>query len=145
MSAAYIDTTFVDRHIGQDARLALFDDGAGYEAATLTALINTASAILKAALQNAGYSPGDSTTSDLVKIATFGQFVLMAYGRKGLKVPDQFATSVALAEGIRSGAVPVPDTDPSTRDGVGGVLFTDSSDTTSTGKPAIFSRDNLRW
>lgn len=145
MAAAFIDATFVDRHLGQDVRLALFDDGAGYESATLTALINTASAILKAALQNAGYSAGDTTSSDLIRIATFGQFVLMAYGRKGLKVPEQFATSVALAEGIRSGAVPVPDTAPSTRDGVGGVLFTDSSATTSTGKPAIFSRDNLKW
>ena len=145
MSAAYITQTFIDNHIGADVRAALFDDGFGFQVAIQTALINTASAIIKAAAQNAGYDPGDSTTNDLIMIATFGVFLQLAHGRKGLPVPEQFAAAITLADGIRNGQIPLPDTDPDTLGGVGGIKFTDSSSTTSTGKPPIFTRDNLKF
>lgn len=140
---AYIDATFIDQRMSDDVRQALFDDGSGYQSSYLTALIEDADAVVDAALANAGYSTGLVTPPQLVKLASFGQFLAQAYGRKGLKVPDQFLTFVNLAEGIRSGAVPVPSMTPTARDAVGGVSFSESSSTITSARPQVFSRAKL--
>lgn len=143
MAAAYIDSDYVDAMIGADVRAKLFDDGSGYVSSILTVQINAASALIKAAALNAGYTLGDSTTNDTIKIATFGQFIGLAYNRKGLIPPEEYRSTIAMAEQIRTGVLPIPGDSPLPRDAVGGVKFSDSDATT--GKPALFTRDNLKF
>ena len=142
MTTNYLSTTTVDARIGGSAvRLALFtpDDADGaYDSAAFDAVCQSASTIARAAAENSGYSPGDSTTNDLLIQAAFGQFVRMAYGRKAQSVPIGFELETGLAEAIRTGAVPIPGLTADTFDGVGGVRFSPITGTNS--KPRIMGR-----
>jgi hypothetical protein len=142
MAAALIDTADVDAVIGEDVRQRLFtdsaDDGA-YNGTKFTRAVNLASAMANAALENAGYPVGDSTTNDTVKLLTLSIFVRMAYARKQQAPPeDVVALLGGLPEGVRAGDVPVPGLSPDAQDAVGGVKFSGSTTTTVGDKPQIF-------
>lgn len=141
MASLYLSVADVDAAIGSTRRQNLFATETGtYLTADYTRVVQYSSALVKAAAQNAGYSLGDTTTDDVVVTASLGQFLKMAYGRKGGEVPDQWDSAVALLEAIRTGAVPIPSLTPSTRDGSGGSVFTESSTSITNSSRQIFSR-----
>ena len=143
--AVYVTTADVDALIGSDVRKALFsdtDDPADYSSTFFDAQVLMASAVIRSAALNSGYETGATTTSDIVKLAALGQLLMMAYGRKSQAIPDQFATAINLAEGIRSGQIPIPDLTPTARDAVGGNSFTESDPTIEGSRPQVFG--NLR-
>jgi hypothetical protein len=132
--AVYIDTDYVDALCGGSSkRQAFFDDGSGYDGDAFDQAVLTASERVKAAGLAAGYSLGDTTTSELVKEATFGQFLVIMYGRQERTPTYQFRSYIDLCEAIRSGLVPIPGATPDTTDAVGGVEFTSSDANDSTG------------
>lgn len=145
MAAIYIDSTYVDGYLGTDRRQALFNDGSGYVSTYFDQLVLSASDLVKAAALNAGYTLGDTTTSQTVKTATFGAFLMLAYGRKDQPVPEQYATTVNLIEAIRTGAVPLPGVEPDGATAIGGADFTETSTSISSAdgsRPQVFSRSN---
>lgn len=145
MAAAYLSTGDVDAVITAISRQSLFsEDGtvAGYVSADFTSANEKASAIVQSAAQNAGYTLSDTTTDNLVKAATLGQFLQLAYGRKGIPVPAQWAGLVAMKDEIMDGRLPLV-ADPDVRPAVGGYAWSDQSTTSADGRPQIFSRKSL--
>lgn len=137
MAAAYIDSTYVDNAIGSGVRAAYVDSTA------LTQLINAASAVVKSAAKNSGHALGDTTSDDLVKLATFGVMLPMLYGVKGSKVPDQFLVAVNIADSVITGKLPLLETTPSAETAVGGNSFTESDATATDSVPQIFGRGSM--
>lgn len=136
----YITWDYVGTKLGAAKRNALCDTST----ATLSLIISEASAIVESALQSAGHStvPTSGAAGDMVKRAVFGQLLPELYGRKGLDVPDNYLKAIEFSEKIVSGEWPIPNTDPTARDAVGGVKFSGSSTTVEGDKPQIWS--NLR-
>ena len=95
---------------------------------------------MAAALENAGYTTDitSSTAPELVKSATLGALLPQLYAREGIKVPDQFAIHMNIFDRIYQGIMPIPELTPTARDAVGGVKFTDSSTTSTSGRPPVF-------
>lgn len=144
---AYIDETYIDNLCDTNVVDAFFTDiGAGAVNSTaLTQAIATAASLVKSALRNAGYTPpGDSDTiPEIVKTATFGAFVKIMYGRKQLEVPEQYADVVSLLERIRKGDEDIDGLSLDEAAAVGGVSFSDHSDTSTSGRPPIFDRSGM--
>ena len=140
--SAYIDIAYIRKSIGTEEANNL----TGSDSDVQDQLIAQASALMDSVLSNAGYatplSGTVSTYPDLVKMGTLGAFLPLAYGRKGLAVPEQLLVHTNVFSAIRTGDLEIPGLSPSARDAVGGVKFTDSSTTTTSGKPRIFR--NLR-
>ncbi len=149
--AAYIDTDYIGYHIKAEVLTGLFTDAGVYVSAAVTQVITTASERVKLAGEQAGYSMSSTTTTDeMIKQATLGQFLAMAYGRNGLPVPEQFYTEVRLADAIRTGTVKLTGT-ASAAMAVGGISVTSSDPDDSTGiatgdtRPAIFKTLGNVW
>src|SRR5690348_9272146 len=92
MSAAYIDETYIASFLGLDVLQALFTTPTvSYSSTQLGVVINGASAVVQSQAQRAGYTIGDTTTSDIVKLATFAEFLKMApANRKGITIGEKF-------------------------------------------------------
>ena len=148
--AVYIDTDYIDAHIKSDVRTALFTDSGAYSSTAIAQVIVTASERVKLAGEQAGYSMGSTSTDEMVKQATLGQFIALAYGRNGLPIPEQFYTEIRLADLIRDGKIKLSGT-PASEMTVGGSYFTpsDPDDTTGiadgTTIPAIFKNLRNLW
>ena len=143
MAACYISSSDVDAFIGIVRRQALFNDqvSVGYVDNNFIRITQMASAVVKSAAHNAGYtSLADSSDDDDVKLATIGQFLLMAYGRKGEAVPEQFASAINMAEAIRKGDLELTGLTVNARDAVGGNKWTESSTSITNAAIQIFSR-----
>lgn len=104
---------------------------------------------VRAAYQMAGYTTSDTTATALQKDLAMAQWVLERYGvARGLAVPPSIADLINMLNLVRSGELPDPDATPSTRDGIGGSEFTDSSQTSAStaARPARLDRSELnRW
>lgn len=136
--ATHIDSTYVDYFIGSTERSALSDADSN----VMTQLITSASAMVDSVLQNSGHDPDEISAGsepEVVKLATLGALLPMLYGRKGLAVPEQFLTQVRLLEAIRVGEHTIPELTPDSGDGVGGAEFTDNSEDSTDGRPAVFN------
>lgn len=133
---AYIDNQYVENAIGS----AEYNACTASTASVQTQLIASASSLVASVLENAGYSSSltNASAPDIVKSATLGALLPMLYGRKGISVPEQFFIHMNALNGIRTGDLPITGMTPTARDAVGGVKFTDSSSTSTTGKPRIF-------
>ena len=138
---AYIDTDDMDALVGEDVRQALFtdeSDSGAYNSTKFARAAAMATDIVRAACLNAGYAdPGTTTSIELLKAATLGAMIDWAFRRRQ-EVPGEYAYLIALPEAIRTGEVPVPGLTPDAQNAPGGVRFTDSSTTSSTGKPSRF-------
>lgn len=140
---AFIDTDYVDNAIGSDVRSNVAPDSNAFDQFEAMAR-----AKVKAACAFAGYELGDTTTNDMVKMLTLGQWVWIAYGaRKGLEVPGAILDSLRLLDGVRQGEVPIPGLTPSSRDGVGGTKFSTTSTNVASSvdtRPRMFGRKQLK-
>lgn len=142
MAASYIATTDVDAVIGTKERQKLFTDdeaGSAYDSTEYDRVVELASELIKVAGKHAGYTLGDSSTDQSVKLATIGAFLPMAYGRKGLAVPAPLVWMTNLAEAIRRGEYPLTGTSPDTDHARGGSQFTESSATVTGSRPSVYN------
>ena len=81
--SAYIDSTYIGQMLGTDVRDALIASSA----TTLTTFIQAASALVDAAMTNAGYDI-PATPTDQMKLATFGALLPLLHGaRAGSTAP----------------------------------------------------------
>jgi len=142
MTTNYLTDADITAVLGPNVLSGLFTpEGGVYDAASVVIVQEMASELARAALENAGYAPGDSSTNRGVINVAIAAFIGMAYGRVGLEIPPALETRFGgLLEGTRTGEVPVPGLSASKEDGVGGVRF---SPTTGAGaKPQVMG--NLR-
>lgn len=144
MAAAYLTVTRVDAVLGADQRAALLSDDntvAGYNSTYFTLINNQASALVKAAARNAGFTLGDTTTDDIVIQATLGQFIKQACGRKSVAIPEALGYLVEMIVLIADGTLTLGD--PTVKNAVGGFTWSDQSTTSADGLPAVFTRKTL--
>lgn len=149
--AAYIDTADVDAVIGSAERQALFDDtgvrdGSNYSSTLFDRQVELASSIVRGAvISGTGTDPGESTTNDLIKSATIGALLQMAYERRKLEPPEALLAFLGgLPEAIRSGQIEIPGFAIDEGNGPGGSVWT-SDATSSTGvRQPVFNRKKLR-
>ena len=145
MAAAYLSTDDVDALIGADVRQALFTTpSVAYSSTHFTRVNQMASAIVKSAAKNAGYTLGDTTTDDVVVTATLAEFIKMApANRKGIAVGKAFVDQYGgTMEAIRSGQLPLG-SGPDTVQGVGGSTFSETDPTAEDTYAPVLSRSNL--
>ncbi|AKF08885.1 hypothetical protein [Sandaracinus amylolyticus] len=143
---AYIETSYIDAFIGgQAVRERLFTDDGVYNAAADAVVLAAAQAVVDSAISFAleVSVPLSGTIPEVVKLATFGQYVLKAHGRKRIAVPEQWRVEVNLAEGIRSGAVAIPELAADLEEAIGGITASESDASVEGSKPLHLGIDNL--
>ena len=130
--SAHIDIEYLGHSLGADNVSAIGSVDA------INHIIGQASAMVDTALVNAGYAIPESAP-DAVKLATLGAALPLLKGlRRGLRVNDQLERHVvSMWRAIATGEVQVPGMVPAARDGVGGVVFSDSS--AGSGRASVFS------
>lgn len=134
----FIDTTYVDNAIGTATRLAMAPNTGAF-----LQYERQARAKVTAAAAVAGYSLATSSSNDLIRLMTLGQWYFFAGGlRKGLETPPAISDALDMLEQLRAGQLPVPGLTPSSRDGVSGVRFSATSG--ADGRPQYFSRKAMR-
>lgn len=133
----YIDTDYVDAMITEDVRTSVFTDNGVYNTAAFTQIATTASQLVLEAAKQAGFTLGDVTgavsTDEMVKMATFGQMLIMMDGRRGFEISQNQWVFINKLEEIRTGKIPLAAQTPSERDTVGAASFTSSDPDDSTG------------
>ena len=141
--ANWIDATYVNTFLSAEVRSELFTDESGTP--SITTMIEAGQSIVEAALRHAGYTPPTASANPDLKLATFGQFLLLAYARpsKALPVPQEQQHLTEMAEQIRTG-----DLQPKglTRDPLGGVAgleFTESDPDVDGAATQWSGRDDL--
>lgn len=134
---AFITSGYVDLMIGTALRGKLTPSSAifaQHEAA--------ARALVSAAARPAGYTLGTTTDDELIKLATFGQWYVLAGGlRKGLEPPPSVKEAMSILASLRKGELP-PGLAPDRRDGIGGTRF--SSQTGARARTTKLTRDKTR-
>lgn len=144
--AAYITRAEIEAQITAAKLDALFADDVGD--AHLNELIERASGrVRSAALRAYGRDVlGDSTTTnEQAKAATMAVFLLMAYGRRDLSLPERYMPDLALVDALESGRMALVGVTPDTEAAIGGVAFSaldESEDDDARYNP--FRRDKMR-
>lgn len=147
MADNFLTTTYVDALLGNKVRVALFTDGETYKTAAFVGTAQAATASIQQAIKSAGYAVPTSTTDEYIKLATLGEFVVMAYGRldKKAKLPEDWYKSPmgrARAD-ILSGDAELS-LEVSVVGGHGGISSSDyTSEVSNGGHPTIFHRADL--
>lgn len=135
----FITSAYVDLALGTATRIALAPTTAGF-----IVFEGMARAEVQAAAQVAGYSIGNTSSNDMVKLLAVGQFFLAAGGlKKGLPPSEYIQRAIADLDLVRTGKKPIPGLSPSTEDGIGGTQFSSSSDDDTDGRVQHFSRAKL--
>lgn len=147
--AAYIDADYVDYLLTEDVRVSVFTDNGVYNTAAFNQHVTLASERVLQAAAAAGFSLGTTTTNEMVKLATYGQLLLMMDGRRGFIIEAQMWQHINSIEDIRTGKIPL---DAESTDGdmtVGAASFTSSDPDDSSGiatgdtKPQLLKRLRL--
>lgn len=137
---ALIDTSYVDNAIGTALRITVAPSTAAFNQYE-----EQARAVVQAAAQVAGYSVGNTSDNATVQLLALGQWYRFATGlRKGIEIPEPIQASIDQLALVRTGDLPIPGMSPSTRDGIGGVKFSDTDENSDSGRPQYFSRSKLR-
>jgi len=135
---SYVDSDDLDALIDSNVRLDLFtDDGdVGTEAPVrLLRASQLASTVALSVCMQAGYSPAEATTDDMVKALALSILVRFAYARKTRGVPSDLAALLApMPEAVRTGELPLVDeVVTNSIEAVGGSSFTGATDTITSG------------
>lgn len=145
----YIDETYLQEALGTAKVAALCPT-----ANELARVIEQAHAETQSALMIGGYAAAVPHTvyaavSDCpseIRLAAFGAWCELAYGRNDLQLPEAFRAYVRKLEEIKAGRLEIQSVAKTTSRAVGGVLFTDSSETTSVlngARPQVFNRKTM--
>jgi hypothetical protein len=131
--SAHITAAYVRLTLGTDVVGAL----AGTTA--LSQFIAQASALVDTGLVNAGYDI-PATANDTVKLCTLGALLPLLHGAKGLQIPPDLKEHVVgMWTALASGTIQIPGMTPTARTAVGGVSWSDTSTTSTDGRPSIFT------
>lgn len=106
MADQYIDTTYIDAHLGTNYRT-----GATVSGVNITTQIEAATALVQGYLTNSGYATPSTTSDENVKLATLGAFRVLLASVPEATVPlpdgwDDHPARIAYL-GILSGELPV--------------------------------------
>ena len=135
MADRYFDSTYADALLGADYMAAtLAESGRDFNT-----LVEAATALVRSAMKNSGYTPPTSTdgtgVEEIIKLATLGQFVEIICTAPGstIPLPESWDTNPLKTayQQIIDGAIQ-PDDDPSSDGAVGGFSISISSATTRT-------------
>lgn len=140
--ASYIDADDIDALLGTATRQDLFATVNGtYVTAWFSNCIIFASELVRVAAFNSGYS--NPSADNAIKVATLGQFMIMAYGRKQKTPPAIFAEMLMVYDKIVKGEFQFPDQTPTAQDAVGGSSFSETDATQDNSREPIMDRDGL--
>lgn len=139
---AILTSDYVDRAITTSTRVALVGTATGTASAFAQfEAMARATVSSKAAVK--GYTIASDSTNDMVRLLCVGQWFFWAGGfRKGLEVPPTIKASMDMLEAVEQG-LPIAGLTPSTRDGIGGLVASNTSPSSTSGRPARFSRKKL--
>lgn len=139
---AILTSGYVDKAITTSLRIALVGTATGTSSAFAQyEAMARATVSSKAALK--GYTIATNSTNDMVRLLCVGQWYFWASGfRKGLDVPPTIKQSLDLLEAVENG-MPIAGLSPSTQNGLGGVKASNTSPSSTSGRPARFSRKKL--
>jgi hypothetical protein len=144
--ANYLTDTYVDNLIGNKVRLALFTEGTTYSSTAFVATCEAATSVIQTAIRSSGYEVPATTTDAFIMLATLGEFINIAFARpdKRLPLPEGYSTSpwMTARAAILSGESEL-DLDIIVAAAIGGISSSDSSATSESGLPTIFSRHDL--
>jgi hypothetical protein len=136
---AYLSTGYVDAALGTATRIAIAPTTAGF-----VIFEGQARAAVQAAAQVAGYSLGNTSTNDMVRLLALSQFFYFAGSfRKGIEPPPIVKEWFAKLDLVRTGEYPIPGLSPSTEDGIAGSQFSSTAEDDSEGRVQYFSRSKL--
>ena len=137
MPVSYVTADDFDSICGE--RQLLWTDGGSYSSAAFSRAAELASAIARSVAVNAGHDPADGSADDMVRMTALAVLIRIGYARKQRDIPpDLLDLFGPIPEAVRTGDLPLPDSSVDEFDAVGGVKFTDSSSTSSAGKPPVF-------
>lgn len=142
----YIDTAYIDALIGGAAvRRALFTDDGTYSATADATVLAAAQSIVDSAISYALEIPVplSGAIPEIVKLATLGQYLYAAHGRRGMPIPEQWASWVGFAEGIRTGTIPVPELAAAPGEALGGITASETDERVGGSKPQHLSVEKL--
>lgn len=129
MPASYTTAEEVDAFIGTRERQAIVVDQFGdYDAAAFARLINAASTFVRSSvMRGTGKDLGDATDDEFARQAASALCARFVYQRAQKDPPEDLAMLInAALEGIRSGAMPMPQTPADPLQGRGGVGSNDA-------------------
>lgn len=139
---AILTSGYVDSAITTALRIALV----GYDTGTSSAFAQferMARGVVASKAAVKGYSIGTTSDNDVVKLLCVGQWYFWASGmRKGLEVPPTIKAALDLLEAVEKG-MPIAGLTQSTRDGIGGLLASSGSSSSTAGRPQRFSRKKI--
>lgn len=145
----YIDETYLQEALGS-TKLARLCPTAN----ELARVIEQATAETQSALTIGGYASAVPATvyaalADVpteIRLACYGAFLELAYGRNDLQLPDAYRAYVGKLEEIKAGKLEIASVSKAVARAVGGVLFTadDESTTIENGsRPQVFNRKTM--
>lgn len=136
---AFLTTGYVDAALRTATRVALAPTTAAF-------LIyeGQARAAVQASAQVAGYSIGNTSTNDMVRLLALSQWFYFAGGfSKGIEPPPIVKEYMGKLEEVRAGNYPIPGLSPSTEDGISGTQFSSTDENDAEGRIQFFSRSKL--
>lgn len=141
---AIITAGYVDRAIGTATRIA-FVGTASSAGSAFAQFERTARSVVASRAAVKGYAIGTSSDNAFVQMLVLGQWYFFAGGmRKGLEVPPAINDALVKLDQVSKegeGALPIPGLTPSTRDGIAGVKFSET--TGATARVQYFSRTKM--
>jgi hypothetical protein len=136
---AFLTSGYVDLAVGTSTRVAL--------SPTTSAFViheGMARAAVQASAQVAGYSLGNTSTNDMVRLLTLSQWFHFAGGfRRGIDPPPVVREYFDKLTELREGKWPLPGLTPSTEDGIGGVQSSSTNESDAEARVQYFSRTKL--
>lgn len=146
----YIDETYLQEALGTAKVAALCPT-----ANELARVIEQAHAETQSALMIGGYASAVPHTvyasvaaaPTEIRLAAFGAWLELAYGRNDLQLPEAYRAYVRKLEEIKAGKLEIQSVSKNTARAVGGVLFTESSESVSVdngSRPQIFNRKTMQ-
>lgn len=141
---AYFTSGHVDNAITTSTRIGLV--GSAVAAGSPFAQFEAwARADVKSAAMNAGYELTDtSTDANVQRLAIAAWYSYAAGARKGIEIPDRIKEDLFRLEQLRRGEYRLPGLTASARDAVGGVKFSSTIASSTSGRVQYFSRGKLK-
>lgn len=146
---AYLTSAIVEDEIGADKADAL----TGGSSDTMARLIAVASARVRAALVIGGYTAAvpetvyASDASDCPEEITdlaMRMWLRVAYARRDLSIPeDQVELADQILADVREGRIEIKGVSRATSRAPGGITVSDTSTTSTSGRPQVFSRSRM--
>lgn len=146
----YIDETYLQEALGSTKVAALCPTSNELDRVIEQAHAETQSALMiggySAAVPHTVYASVSACPSE-IRLAAFGAWLELAYGRNDLQLPEAYRAYVRKLEEIKAGRLEIQSVSKTVSRAVGGVSFTERSEdvTVDSGsRPQVFNRKTLQ-